>query len=482
MPGLRSATLCAALVCVPIGCGSGGGETIPPECLATEINAALTAASPGDTVSIGACTVTAALTIPPGVTLRGAGADETRLVAPANRIAVEMTPGQQATTVADLTVEAGLAAIVARGAGAAAIEGVEVEVGRGIGIGAEDLTSLAIRDTRVTGPVVPGNAADLSQIEGTDTDPSATPWTQTASHGIVLIRTDDAELDDVRVSGFAFAGATFVEAAATVWAGGGAPGNLRAGVVVHGGDATLSGLDLCGTLRGGLDPSEARAGLFVAGAVVTSAGLDVCDGEGYGLFHDGAEASHEELRVVGNGWIGVWAARSEGPFRIHGEGTEISRNTFAGIATHEATNVAIEDALIADNAEVPSGYGISAYVPAAPFVMRNLTIRLNSRAQILLDREGGEIDKSWFEAVKVEAEGAQLGVVPLDATLTQDWDDGVERNAVAEANDAAVYTQNCAVNSLVCSGNPDVDSYPFAPLEIVAPNMLIDSGISIFLR
>src|SRR5687768_16622505 len=104
-----------AFVSLNAACGSDE----PPHCDPVSLQEALSRATPGDTISIGACTVSGTFEVPAGVTLAGQSSTSSKIVGAPAQPALRLVPGSPATTLRNLTVESqGQLAIIARGAGA----------------------------------------------------------------------------------------------------------------------------------------------------------------------------------------------------------------------------------------------------------------------------------------------------------------------------------------------------------------------------
>jgi hypothetical protein len=485
MEAMQRWSMVAAVVFI-VGCGSSDDNMGDPDAgvvasCDSDVLAALASASSGDTVTIEDCSVTGPLTVGAGVTLQGSGAAV--VIAPANGVAVELVPGTQAARLVTVNVRSGgRAGIVVRGAGAASIEQVNVLATLGIGIGAEDTTALSLTDVTITGPVTSDNASTVSMIPDPDEDPGYEPWLETASHGLVLVRTADTTLSNVTTTGFGFYGAAFVASTGTTWSGGSASDNLRTGVQVYGGSATLTNLVISETLRGGLTKAAVQALELLGGAVVTTSALTVENGEGAGIVHDSVQADHTMLVVTGNGWTGVHVQNNTAPFHI--DGTTISNNAVAGVVFRTASNVLVENATIDDNIKsTVGGDGVAVREVTAPFVLRNLSLSNNSRVQIVFDQadNGARLDSSWLQNIAVNGTGSQNGAILQNALAADDWDSGVTRDSVTANNDANTSAGACGPpdTELVdtkCGDVPILGVF-LPPFMAIAPNNLIDTGL-----
>lgn len=419
------------------GCSGDG-----PNCNAGDLSAALAAALPGDTVEVGSCAVTGAFIVPAGVTLAGAGATRTRLIATTDGVAVTLTPGSQAAAIQDLTIETdGLAAIVATGdgTGAVTIARVTVEATRGIGVGLQDLASATISDLSLSGPVV----AESADMLPPDPMPS-----QTATHGLVLVRVAGGSLANVMAVGFADFGVLIVDST-TDWAGGGATDNLGTNMMVYGGTATLTDLDLSRSLQGTrLIPPY--GGVFASGADVTTERLRVDGGDRYGILQSGASAHHTDLVASGNRDAALWVQGSTG-FGLVGPNSLISDNGFAGVVIVDSSDVTIEDATIEQSqlttrpfgmTTVDIGDGVQLVRSTDNVLISRCNLVNNDRVGVLLDIGTAPVPVGLFVDVMVGGTGTQLGAIAQQNGLvvmpgTGGWDMGITRDGPTGASDAA---------------------------------------------
>jgi len=432
--GARAISLISLVFSAVPGCG--GDDLAACDDLAS----ALAGASTGDTVRLGACEVTGEFAVPPGVTLRGAGPASSIVRGSPDGVALTLSAGSRLSALA----------VVAEGAGAIdapeggiALEDLRVTVTRGYGIRITD-GGAALSRVFIEGPVTADNAGSIA--------PNPEP-AGTATHGLYLSRvgteSEPAVLTEVSVRGFARFGVlmrdSFVE-----WTGGGADGNLTTGLMMAGGVLTLEDVSLCGTLQG-IQPLPAYAGVFTAGARVSTAGVMVCDGDGYGLLHDGVEASHADLVGMGNGDAALWVQRG-GAFELGGSATVLSGNRVAGIVLVETPVVTISDARIdgsilgtrveGEVGAIRVGDGIQAVVAStASIQIRDVQLAGNERVGILLDVGDAMVADTALAGVTVDGSGTELGVVaqsPAGLIGPGAWSSGVMRLGATVDNDLAV--------------------------------------------
>jgi hypothetical protein len=460
------ALLWAAILSSAAGCGRGG------PCSAAEVAAALAEASPGDTVRLGVCDVEGPITVPAGITLTGAGEDRTRVVGEGSGALVTLLPGEAETALTGLTVVSRhRAGIVASGEGRFRVDDVTVEAHRGLALGVEEARRLLLNNVSLQGPVGTENVDEISMLPRPDV------LDATGTHGLVLVRVEDATLVNVTSSGFAYFGALFAESE-VAWNGGGASDNLRTGLMIWDGSASLSGLEFCRTLLG-LQLWSAGT-VFAGGASIISTRLNVCDGGGYGMLHDDVAAEHVDPRVEGNRHVGVWVQNGERRFSLTGALAEIAGNTFAGMVFLEAGDIVLRDAhihgtrmgsrVLVDAGRLEVGDGLQVIGPESMDVL-DLRIEDNARAGLLIDLEDGIFDAGWLSNVQVEAFGEQLGAVAQNGELPEGWDAGVSRNATAATNDAAFQSVGDPLDTVGVIG----------PESLEPPDQLLTSGLAALL-
>ncbi len=378
--------------------------------------------------------------MPPGVTLRGRGPESSVVQSSAGIAVSSSTLAGPPTFLEGFTIRSGgCAGLVARGDGELEASNLVIEVERGIGIGAEGLARLALRNVEVNGPIEPGVSPASIPLP-----PYACAPGQPASHGIVAVRISELTFEEVNAHGFAAFGALLVESN-SVWRGGASSDHIGAGLEVVGGRAELVDLELCGA-RQDLAPIESFNGVFVGGAAITSERLRVCDGEVFGLFHAGSVGTHTDLVAESNGFAGVWSQDSAS-LTLRGVETALRSNGFAGVATFDVEDVNIADAVVTGTRPGLVTVGGAGSVRAADGLhlvgidnasLTRLRLTDNERVGVLVDLEGGSTASLALEGVRVEAMGAEvLGAVAQNGTVETGWDAEVSRATDLARNDAA---------------------------------------------
>lgn len=426
MNRLQHSLLALALVA---GCGSSGdGE---PACDAEAVQRALDRASTGATVRLGECTLDAALRVPVGVTLMGAG-PSTLLRAPDGSSALTLM-GEGASA-ASLSVVAGASEYAVTVTGGSLAD-VTVSVERGGGVAVLMAPTARLSRVSIEGGVDAASGADVPR------DASA------AAHPTIglLVDASGAEsspvtLDGVEVSGFVEAGAYLLDSH-VAWQGGGATGNRSVGLLASGGSADLRDLDLGATWSGTYP--IAYGGVLLDGTFV-STDLAVEAGEGYGLLHDGGDARHQGLVAAGNGEAAVWA-QSEAALELTA-GT-LTDNTIGGVVAVSASRLTLRDTTVTDTRTAPSvddlfgridlGDGVQL-VSTGELTLERLSLTGNGRVGLLIELDGGALAGATIDEVEVDVPAGGLGAILQGGAAPAGWDDGVIRSAAAAAADAEV--------------------------------------------
>jgi hypothetical protein len=290
----------------------------------------LAGAHSGDRILVGACTIEGpSITIPRGVTVEGFTTEESILDIH-GLITVEggdETPSamRRLTVLTDET-----AGILAEGPGRVTVEDLDVVVTTGRGISAEDLSGFEARRLTFTGPVTERNA---------DGQPFYPDDAVAATYGLAMICVDNAALEDIDATGFAFSGVAAIDSVVD-WTGGHVGEGLGTGAHFRFSRASVSGVEISGVLQGTrLIPSY---GLVTDQSLVSTHGLHVHDSQGYGALYNGGEsyqtdALFEHLAEAGS-WVQLGSLEVS---RSHYED-----NALAGIATYNATDLTVRQTSI----------------------------------------------------------------------------------------------------------------------------------------
>ena len=458
-------------VAAHVACGE---DDEGPLCDPDAVESALARAEGGDTVQLGACRIEAALSVPPGVALVGAGVSETTIVGPEEGAAVELVPGTE-TRIEGVRIEAnGQVGIVARGAGAVVLQDVTVEARRGVAVGIDGATDLTMSGVSLEGVVTADNATDplfsnvAPSIEvASAPDPDCRPdpdgpdcadgetrevacpgcgavtqacsdcgrWVTVApTFGLVVLGVESAELTDVVVRGFAEYGAVFLDrteagqvlpgGGSVVWHGGEIAENMGVGLHAAGDLALdLEALSIVETQEG-LRGVPAFGAVLLEGVDVRSSALEVARNTRYGMVHRGATALHDTLTANDNGDAAVWVGDSA---RCEIVGSTARGNSFAGIVVVDSSNITIRDTEVTDSLStrrslglwgaVEIGDGIHLANSLQAVLLDAVTLRDNGRVGLLVDL-GQDLDPTiTFVDVTVSGQGDQLGAVAgaLDA-------------------------------------------------------------------
>lgn len=425
----------SVLALLAVGCGNGA------VCDADALRAALAAARPGDTVLVGACTVAGSFTVPSGVTLAGQGGSV--LASVEGALPVVRVEGEATVRSLGLRVEHGGVGLRVSGTRVTATD-LDVGVVRGLGIGL-DGAGVHATHVRVHGPV------DATNVLGASLDPA-----ETGTFGIVgrALGSHEVVLDDVYVTGFSIAAVSLTEGVLR-WTGRASGADVEAtrgvGIALFGTDATFSSVEVAGMLGGpgmpgvgvSAAPSSTAAGRFALGD------LAVRDGEGYGLFSDGADVALAGASFAHMGLAGI---RLQGG-TLMASALRCDGNGGAGLLAVDAESVSvlggdlgatITRGFVTPTGTVPSGDGVQVVRTASTAPMLDLgldDVRLvdNERAGLVLDAAGEAVTALMLTRVSVTATGTGLGAVTQNAVVAAGWDADVMRAGAAIANDPAFH-------------------------------------------
>ncbi len=411
-------------------------------CDAQAVQGALDQASPGATVTIGACTVQGPLFVPAGVTLQGLAAAVSRIDAPAGDVGVVLRAGSQPARLKRVTVRSqGLAAVratdvdAADAAGSVELRHVRVRASAGLGVLLDGIGGATLRAVRLVGPVDPSQ-------------PAAIPWDSdantSATHGLVARNVGQLVLRHVSAERWVHVGVLVADTALD-WRFGRARHNTGAGLVQWGGSSTLRHVSLSHQLAGDRPATAHRplGAVFGGGASVSSRGLRVSRNEGWGLAHDGVSvAEHERLLARRNAAAGLWAVDS-GYLQV--DDALIDRNAYAGLLVRDTQLVSMQRVVISRSQLDPvpnvgsAGDGIQAF--GTPLDLSHVALLGNRRAGLLsFVAVGAPFDpQGALSATRVLAygRGTALGAVYLredgqQAALLA----GVSRLGAVAQNDA----------------------------------------------
>ncbi len=406
-------------------------------CAADALGTALYGAVRGDTVRVGACRIRGTFLVPEGVTLEGAGPQSSYLESDGHDpvVTVEPSNGASVSTVRGVGIDSnGVAALLISGDGQVELEQVRVRANYGIGIGIEFTDLVRLTDTEILGPVTSSNVESVP--------PRPTP-ADIATHGLVLVDVGDAELNNIEVAGFASMGAVIVEGI-SAWRQGGSSDNRGAGLIVHGGSAQLSDLELCGGIRG-FNMIPVYGAVFVEGAEVQTEGLTVCRNEGIGLLHDSAAVVHNGLDIHENSEAALWGQSEATSIEI--DDFDMTDNGLGGLVLHQPGSLIVRNGSISNTRPVPNfvseersievGDGVQLVRPRGSALFQNLSLQNNGRVGLLFELEGEEPVDLSLEGVQIEGSGDQLGAIAQgdEAAIPAAWDDEIARSAEVEAND-----------------------------------------------
>ena len=430
---------------------------------AEALRGALEDASPGDVVELTAGTYEGSFSVPPGVTLAGAGMDLTEIVAPTELDALVVTggaDGEQNTLIRDMRITTTGGFGVRGSAGFIQMMGVHVVVLRGAGIGIESASSFEAQRVRIEGPVTEATA--------TSVEPEPTVAT-TATHGLVLFEVSNAVLTSFTVTGTADVAALLVGSEAE-FIDSTVSDVLGTGLYVLGGEASIVGLEVENVFHGvRLVPSY---GVVVVGdAQVTSLDLAVRGSEDVGVLQVAASSEHERIAISGNRNGGVWVQNS--PLFRATDGT-IDTNGLVGVLLAEVGEALVRDVNLAGTEMVTRvggsgradyGDGIQLQRPGGEHLIERVSFANSARVGFLMDGGGASLESVLLTGCDVGGEGMQLGAVAQNGSAPPGWDDGMARDTVTAANDLTV-TAPLDILGIV------------APTEIRGADMVVGVGLS----
>lgn len=477
--GMRNAAGVAALLALGILSGCGGDDE-GAFCDRPAAQAALDGASPGTTVTLGACAFDGPLRVPAGVSLSGAGAGRTTVRAPAGTYAIAVEGGDAATpsTVSALTVQVdGAAGLLARG-GAVTVRDVNVSATAGVAFGTDSVLDLVVERVVLEGPVTPDNADSPALLrvvpspapagpcptascacepgstheDGRVCDASGQWATVSAAYGLYLAGNTVARLTGVDVRGFAAFGAVLRDSRVT-WEGGTVESTLGVGVRQIGGSAALTDVAVTQTLQG-LRGTPAYAIASTANARLESTRLVVSDNARFGLVQLAGSGAHVDLVGERNGDVALWVGDAT-DLSVAGAATALRDNAFAAVVVVDSSNVSLADAVVSGTriSERPVGAagvvrvgdGVHLIGALSTVHLSNVHAASNERAGLVVDLGMLASGGLTFTNVEVEATGTQLGAIAgmpdasgrLVPIAPGTWDTGITRLGDALANDMA---------------------------------------------
>lgn len=435
----------------------------PPVCNQGDLETALVdAQSTGATVIVGpGCRIEGTFLVPAGVRLRGeAGAV---LATPADDsvrrpvLTVEAA-GTQTTSVTELEIRsASNYAIAVRGSGTGAVELKDLRVfsTRGVGIGAERLSSLELTNVLLDGS---HTATELRR-----SDPSLADPDDEATHGLVVVHGGHVSLTGVSIRGFAAIGGVLIDDD-IAWSTGVVEENGLAGVVAHGARGQMTDVAIRGLrsehafpIESTFDETRSWTGpptfgaVFLGDSSVETTDLTVERVLHYGVAHDGGTAVHEGLTVRSCGGPAIWAQDVQS-FTLHGTTgvpALLENNRFAGVLLHGPSAVNITDLAVVGTAwgcqdcgtldEVRAGDGIQVALPKGAVAIRNANLVDNARIGLLLDMGG--VDLGGVELSNITVTGGERAFGACAQNATGDdigWDEGISRTDPLAFNDGNI--------------------------------------------
>jgi hypothetical protein len=399
----------------------------------------LSRAAAGETVRVGTCELSGPIVVPAGVHLQGAGADLTILSGSNMPEVLVLTPGETPTRVSDLAVmgEGSCLAVAAEGNGQIALERLEIDVSTGVAMGIQGLSGATLDDVNLRGTLRPetiDRATAPTMTAGCDVTAGAT-------HGLVVVDSEQVVLRQVSSTGFASFGALLLESSSE-WTGGEVSTNLHVGLEVWGGNALVEDVAVRDT-RQGVSAIEVFGAVFAGGVDVESRGFAVSESDGFGIIHDNAVGAHDGLVVRDNYFVGLWSQKGASQ-ELTGATTEFEGNGFSGLAFVDSTGVSIQGGAVRGTIErvrieeaqtVRAADGV--HLVNSTGALSNLDLSNHGRVGLVLDLEGASTGVVSLESITVSATGTSLGAIAQNGIIEPGWDDGVTRLGDTEGNDAS---------------------------------------------
>ena len=438
LPIVASLTISlASLACTT--CGPSGA------CSPEELTIALANAGPGDTVRVGSCEIAGAFVLPGGVSLEGVDGSVLSSMEGGEPVLRADVAGPATVRGLSIDVDHGGVGVRLGGDAEVTLEGVDVRVTRGIGVGLAG-AGATLRDVTLVGVIRASNAFSAS----------SSPL-ETSAYGLVgrdvggrLVR-----LEGVHASGFSVAAVTLRDANVT-WQGSDTGFDVEAtrgvGVALFGGTATFTSVAIGGMLAGAGLPGVALAVGQTADG--TAGQLDAYDllisgGAGHGLFADHSDIHLEGALVENQGLAGL---------RIQGGSLDATNltavgNGGAGLVAIDTVFVSLESGRFENQLERPLpsrigstliGDGIQITrdpaTPGAPSLDLTLTdvdLLGNERAGLVIDAADGPVSRLELAGVTTMGMGTSFGAVTVRTAVPAGWDAMVSRDALTMANDAS---------------------------------------------
>lgn len=398
----------------------------------------------GERLDVGECVISEAVTVPAGAVVEH-GVFE--LPAGASITLVPSADDAPVTTLIGSRVRGGAggaggddrrdaASVRVEGPGRARIEGVELELARGIGIGVAQ-ADVEIDRTQLVGNVDPEHPDYLSLSI------PALPGVL-ATYGIAVVDTAHVTITSTSVRRMATAG-VICDAATLVASDVAFSENRGFGLRSFGCTVTLTDADVHDTVSA---PGLPGVGIDAElGTELTATRLQLHDAPGYGLLVRASEATLDAPSIARMQQAGAWA---EDGAILSVTGGVLEDNAGAAIAAVGASSLEVRETRVTSttSASIPSpgGGGAERMADAIHVAQRagmpctvtlaGLTLIENVRVGVVLDGAMEPLTVS-IERTRIETSGTQLGAVAQDvAALPAAWDADIARVGSAATLDA----------------------------------------------
>lgn len=396
-------------------CGGDGGLCDP-----VELADALANAVPGDTVEIGDCTIAGSFTVPAGVILRGQSRETSKLLSVSRAPVLLLQPGAfPATRVEHLSIDSNARfGIRFEGTGMIELRDVEVRATEGVAIAIRGANSARLIDVAIASEAI-----------------SASSSSNVATHGLVVVNTVEAVLEQVRINGFGEVGALFVHSNVR-WNSGDADANRANGLIVEDGQAVLTDLSISRTIAK-ISPMRSWAAVFNTGATIESSALTLQDNEAYGALHIGtAEVTHDALTATNNDNTPLWLTSVP---NIRVTNSVFDRNQFAGIVAHQTSSFTLANTTISNTRSVQRmleldgpvtiGDGLQLKESTLDIEIDQLQLIDNEHAGMLIELgSGSTAGITIAQTTASVASATAFGAVAQNGTIVPGWDANITRN------------------------------------------------------
>lgn len=387
---------------------------------------------------IGACDITGAFTVGADVTLQGQGTSMSTLIASPMSTALTLQPGAGRTVVSDLAITSDAWSAIsatAPSSGSVVLRNLELSIRRGVGIALAGPAQARLEEIHVQGSLSASNAPS---------EPAENLNLGNSPYAGIIVEATEAELANVVVAGFAFAGAAFTGSVVS-WAGGESGETYQHGIYVRGGSASLDDVQVRNTLALG---GYGYGLVSFDGSELVATRLTASQNQTYGVVQlSGATGTYTDLTAEDNGAVALWVQQTNA-LSIVGMNGFLAENTMSGVVIRDSSNVTISGLSVESTRTVPHvdgatvtevGDGLQVFDSFQNLSMTNSRVAMNGRAGIVLEASDGSLPDGMFTEVTVSSTGGALGLIAQSSAAViaagGTWDEGVTREGDAATLD-----------------------------------------------